>query len=111
MKESEIKRIVKETVKELLRSGALLSNNETAYREVSLILYSYYDNGATDQEITAILDNYKSDPYFKIIPLFFDFRYTIESIAQECSVEPSTITRNKKRLCLAIYKDLDNFTK
>ena len=107
MKEAEIKKIVKETIRELRRTGALQSVNEMAYREINSILYAYYDNGGTDQDITAALERHKNDEYFKIIPLFYDYRYTIEAIAQECSVEPSTITRNKKRLCLAVYKDLD----
>lgn len=107
MKEIEIRKIVKETIRELRRTGALLSVNEMAYRETNSILYAYFDNGETDNDIKAVLERHKNDEYFKIIPLFYDCRYTIEAIAQKCCVEPSTITRNKKRLCLAIYKDLN----
>lgn len=107
MKETEIKKIVKETVKELMRAGSLLSTNEIAYREISSTLYAYFYNGRTDYNINIALEKYKNDKYFKIIQLFYDYRYTIEAIAEEYAVEPSTITRNKKRLCLSIHKDLE----
>ena len=103
MDEKLIKLIVKETIEELKRSGILKSFNELAYSEITAILKAYYDEGETDSVITMALNDIESDPYYKIIPLYFRYNYTIEKIAEVFEVEISTITRNKKRLCLAIY--------
>ena len=103
MDEKLIKLIVKETIEELKRSGILRSFNELAYAEITSVLTSYYDDGETDAEITSALHKLEDDPYYKIIPLYFRYNYTIEKISEVFDVEISTITRNKKRLCLAIY--------
>ena len=42
----------------------------------------------------------------KIIPMYFEDRKGIEAIAEELGVERTTILRNKKRLCLAIYNEI-----
>lgn len=103
MDEKLIKLIVKETIEELKRSGILKSFDTLAYAEISDVLKVYYDDGETDSEITAALKDIETDQYYKIIPLYFRYNYTIEKIAEVFEVEISTITRNKKRLCLAIY--------
>lgn len=102
-----IKQIVKETIEELKRSGMLKSYSETAYAEISTILKAYYSDGEIDSEISKALKGIESDPYYKIIPLFFSYEYTIEKIAEVFDVEISTIVRNKKRLCLKIYETLN----
>lgn len=98
-----IKAIVRETIEELKRSGILKSFNELAYAEVTSVLTSYYKDGQTDTIVRNALKELESDIYYKIIPLYFDYNYTIEKIAEVFDVEVSTIRRNKKRLCLAIY--------
>lgn len=102
-----IREIVNETIKELMRSGMLKSVSDMAYSEVSDILKGYYDTGERDKTITKVLEGISGDQYFKIIPLYFSYGYTIEEIAEEFDVEISTISRNKKRLCLDIYNRLE----
>ena len=106
MDEETIKKIVKQTIEELLRSGILRNNNELAYAEISSILTAYYQDGQDDELIRKAVQETESDPYGKIIPLYFDYGYTIERIAEAFHVEISTITRNKKRLCLQIYNSI-----
>lgn len=106
MEREEIKLIVKETIEELKRSGILRSYNELAYAEVTSVLTAYYDDGECDAAVTEALRTIEDDTYYKIIPLYFRYRYTIEKIAEVFGVEVSTITRNKKRLCLAIYNSI-----
>lgn len=106
MDEKQIQMIVRLTIEELKRSGILKNYNELAYSEISSVLAAYYDDGETDTAITKALHSIESDPYYKIIPLYFRYSYTIEKIAEVFDVEVSTITRNKKRLCLAIYNEI-----
>lgn len=101
-----IREIVRETVEELKRSGILKSLNEFAYAEVTSILTSYYNDGESDPVIRKALEEIESDTYYKIIPLYFDYKYTLEKIAEVFDVDVTTITRNKKRLCLAVYNSI-----
>lgn len=98
-----IREIVKETISELKRTGLLKNVTDLAYSEVTELLKDYYDSGERDSVISKALKELDSDTYFKIIPLYFRYNYTIEQIAEVFDVEISTITRNKKRLCLDIY--------
>lgn len=106
MEREEIRQIVRETIDELKRSGILRSYNEMAYAEVTSVLNAYYDDGECDTAVTEALRKIEGDTYYKIIPLYFSYGYTIERIAEVFGVEVSTITRNKKRLCLAIYNSI-----
>lgn len=98
-----IREIVRETVEELKRSGILKTINEFAYAEVTSILTSYYKDGQSDPVIRKALEDIETDTYYNIIPLYFDYNYTLEKIAEVLDVDVTTISRNKKRLCLAVY--------
>lgn len=103
MDKKVIRVIVRETIEELKRSGLLKSLDEIAYSEMSAMLSAYYNAGENDSVIREAIKKTENDPYYKIIPLYFDYKYTIEQIAEVFDVEISTITRNKKRLCIQIY--------
>lgn len=105
MSEDEIRTIVRVTIEELKRSGILKPYNETAYAEASEMLRAYF-SGDSDERIETALKHLERDPYYKILPLYYDYGYTIEKIAEHFEVEVSTIVRNKKRLCLAIYAEV-----
>lgn len=106
MTEAEVRRIVHATVEELRRQGFLRNDSELSYAEVSGLLSDYYKDGETDRELRRILKSLESDPYYKIIPLYYDYGYTMEKLAEVFDVEVSTIYRNKKRLCLSIFSAL-----
>lgn len=108
MREQEVKAIVKETIAELKRSGVLKPFGGMAYAEVSRALFNYYEEGEIDEVMLGALNSLESDPYFNILPMYFDYRYTLEKIAEIFNVEVSTVTRNKKRLCIAVYNILNN---
>lgn len=103
MDEQLIKQIVIQTIQELKRSGMLKSVDELAYSDISSVLAAYYDGGEQDAEVRAAVERLRGDTYYKILPLYFGYKYTIEQIAEEFGVEVSTIVRNKKRLCLQVY--------
>ena len=105
MKRDEIREIIKETVEELRRQGLLKIRNEgEAYSDVSALLRKYYEEGKGEKRLIKTLDELKGDKYFDIIPLYFSYGYTIEKIAECYEVEITTIVRNKKRLCLEIWR-------
>ncbi len=107
MTENEVKVIVKATIKELRKSGYLKRSDDIAYSEISARLFDYFKHPDSDPDIATALNGIKGDHYYKIIPMYYRDRVTIDWIAEEFNCEISTITRNKKRLCLRIYRDTE----
>ena len=110
MPDEEIRKIidlaVKTSIAEYKRSGLLKDSDNVAYSDASAILTSYYDSEKKDAALTYAIQGQRFDPYFKIITMYFSDKKTIEAIAEELGVDVSTIVRNKKRLCLAIYNEI-----
>ena len=110
MPDDEIKRIidlaVKTSIAEYKKSGLLKDSDNVAYSDASEILTSFYQSNKTDSSVAYAIQGQRFDPYFKIITMYFQDKRTIESIAEELGVDVSTIVRNKKRLCLAIYNEI-----
>lgn len=110
MTDAQIAGIIEQTVKksviEYKKAGLLKDANEAAYNDVSEILSTYYRGGKKDSQVTYAIQAQRFDPYFQILPMYFGDKLTLELIADEYNVEVSTIVRNKKRLCLAIYESL-----
>lgn len=96
--------IVRMTIAELQRAGMLKETRDSAYAEANDLLKRYFDQGEKDEAVKAALDKLKGDKYFGILPMFYGYGYTIDEIADGMEVEASTVSRNKKRLCLEVYK-------
>lgn len=107
MDEKTVKLIVKETIKELRKTGYLKRSDDIAYSEISSRLFDYFKNPESDPEVGNALESIKGDQYYNIIPLYYRNRLTIDWIAEDFNCEISTITRNKKRLCLKIYHETE----
>lgn len=107
MTEKEVRDIVIATIMELKKSGLLRSGDENAYSEVSELLRAYYNGGETDKAVKQAIKALDGDRYAKIIPLYYGYGYTIEQLAEVMGIETSTVTRNKKRLCLKLYDLID----
>lgn len=107
MTEQEIKEYIDLTVKrsisEMKKNGLLKDAGNVLYEDASEILTNYYNSGKAEASITYAIQSLRFDPYYRIIPLYFERGYKLESIAEELGVDVSTIVRNKKRLCLDIY--------
>lgn len=82
----------------------LKDRSTVIYEEVAKMLRDAYDSGETNRELVHAMRQLTSDPYFELLPKYFGEGLTIERLAEEYDVEVSTITRNKKRLCLKIYE-------
>lgn len=104
---NEIREIVIDTVKELRNSGLLRRQDDVAYAEMAARLFQYYLEPLLDRSMGEALQEIKQDYYFSILPEYYGKRTTIETIAEEYGCEISTITRNKKRLCLHLYQMLN----
>lgn len=103
--ENIIDRTVKRAVQELKSSGFIKKQSEMIYKESSKRLYNFYQ-GKEDPELERVLSDLGRDFYYEIIPLFYNDELTIEAIARHFNVDASTVTRNKKRLCIEIYEML-----
>lgn len=101
-----IERTVQTTIKELKKNGLLKDSDSANYADASEIISSYYRNGKKDAAITYAIQGQRFDPYFRIIDMYFGEHMTVERIAGRLAIDASTVVRNKKRLCLAIYNDI-----
>lgn len=105
--EKLIRKIVRETIAELKQTKMLRRADDVAYSEISSKLFEYYKGGTDDETlISTILRGLEKDEYFSILPMYYQQHITIDRIAELFDCEISTITRNKKRLCLAVYLSL-----
>ena len=110
--EALIEKTVKKAFKELKDKGALKSQTDLIYKDMSKYLRCYYrdlyDTGAGDPKLEDALSQLKSDRFFCIIPEYYGNGYTLEELAAKLHCDISTITRNKKRLCFEIYELMED---
>lgn len=102
-----IRAAVVETIRTLRKSGLLRRYDDVAYSEISGRLYAYYRDPSKDPALREALDKIKTDPYYDILPQFYQQKLTIDWIAEGFRCEFITISRNKKRLCLKIHDILE----
>lgn len=107
MDKQEVKEIIEMTIKELKKEHMLKETMDAIYVDVSERLTKYYRNGETDLKIKLALEEFKDDLYIEILYLYYRDNMTIERIAEELGVDISTVTRNKKRLCISLYNLLE----
>ena len=97
---------VQKTIAEYKRSGLLRESRDVSYADACEVLAEYYASDKKDARITYAIQGQRFDPYYLVIPMYYEEGKTIEVIAEKLGVDVSTIVRNKKRLCLAIYDEL-----
>ena len=105
MTETEVQSIIQATIKELKRQELMKSAVTVAYQEISERLQRHYAplSGQDDKELSDALDEIKGDKYRHLLWMYYRDGYTIEEIAEQLGVDVTTVTRNKKRLCLELY--------
>ena len=97
---------VAKSVEAYKRSGLLNQSKTAAYNDASEILFSYFEDGEKEASVKYALQTLRFDPYFRIIPMYYEMRMTNEGIASKLGVDVSTVVRNKRRLCLMVYNAL-----
>lgn len=105
MDRNELKEIFAEVISEMVVKGLMRDFEEIAVAESSEMLGRYY-SGEVSLCVSDAIKKARKDKYGAIIPMYFRDKKTVEQIAEFYNVEPSTISRNKKRLCLTIYKNV-----
>lgn len=107
MDETEVKKIVRQTIKELMKQELLKDAIGIAYKEISDRLQKFYAPfAAEDNELADAIDQLKGDKYRHILWMFYRDGYTVEEIAEKLNVDVRTVSRNKKRLCIDLYSKL-----
>lgn len=107
MDETEVKKIVRQTIKELMKQELLKDAIGIAYKEISDRLQNFYAPFPTeDKELADAIDQLKGDKYRHILWMFYRDGYTVEEIAEKLNVDVRTVSRNKKRLCIDLYSKL-----
>ena len=112
MNDRKIEALIDKAVSKTLRAfkdrGALKTQTELIYKDISKYLRCYYrdlyDSGTGDPQLADALSQLKDDRFFAIIPAYYGDGYTLEELAGKLHCDISTIVRNKKRLCFEIYE-------
>ena len=101
-----VQNIVYTTIECLRRDGLLEPPRDKVYRKTASKIKEYFLNGEKDKKMSCALLSISGDRYIDIIYLYYQKGYTVERIAEMLDVDVSTITRNKRRLCIEIYENL-----
>lgn len=104
--EKVIEQTVIKTVDRLKALGVIKTTDDMILEESSQLLKDFYKRGAKDASVNYALQTVRFDPYFRIILMYYQDGKTLSEIAEALDVDTSTVSRNKKRLCLEIYNAL-----
>lgn len=74
------------------------------YFEAKTLLSNYYQKGLEAEIIDPILAQLKDDFYFFLLKEIYHNNFVLDRIAENNTMDVSTIKRNKKRLTLIIYR-------
>lgn len=99
-----IVKTVEETVREMRREGLLKRADDVAYSEISNRLYQYYEDRENDPEMGAALEKIRGDYYAGVLEMYYRQKLALDWIAESYHCELTTISRNKKRLCLRLFQ-------
>lgn len=82
------------------------SEVDANYAKVNAMLFDYFER-RKDEKLREAISSIDRDPYQEIINLYYRDRMKIEQIAELYRVDTSTIVRNKRRICLALYNSIN----
>lgn len=105
---TEIKEIVRLTVRECERERLLKRADDVAYSEIQARLFEYYKRPDKYPEIDRAVTALTADPKFEIVPRYYRDRIQLDQLAEMLGVDISTVAKNKKRLALEIYRLANN---
>lgn len=106
MEKEEVQAIIRMTINELKRQGMIKANYVTVLKEVEPVLREYFRK-KNNRQIEYFLHDRSDDPYIDILYLHYRDNITIERIAVALEKDISTIKRNKKRLIMCIYEQIE----
>lgn len=106
MTPEQIREVVKMTLDEMTQRKLYKPFNYSAVLQVMDKRFYNFFKGAEDKQLASILRQYSDDIYIDVIYYQYRDRKTIEWIAEYMEKDTSTIKRNKKRLIMKIYDDI-----
>lgn len=108
MTQEEVAEVVQTVISVLIRQKLLKDPEDIVYRMISHRLFQHWMPASNpDYELEKVLKQLESDRYIYVILLFYRDLCTVETIAERMGVDVRTVSRNKKRLCIEIYKRLE----
>lgn len=110
MNESQIKKVVQQTIDELTSRGLIVKEPPTypqMLQHTEKRLHAYFHKAKLDSALHDAIVNLLGDPYIELIFHHYRDKRTIEWIAEKMDKDVSTIKRNKKRLITKIYESLE----
>lgn len=105
--DSEIKKIVRMTIRETYKTDRMKYAISEIYEEISQKLRRYYNGTEYSSNISIALDALRNDLYYDIIPLYYQQGKTVDNISRIMNIDSSTVVRHKKRLCLELFSMLE----
>lgn len=102
MTEKQIKQIVKETLSELLEHKMIKYGDAIIVDQIGELLKAHYN--VPDESISKALQQIQNDEYYGVLEGYYGEGLTLERLSCKFNADISTIQRNKKRLCLKLYK-------
>lgn len=104
LSEEEMDKLADKIAARLETMNMLKPKDEFAYKKMNDALFEYYSGKPKDSAISEALKRMTGDAYFEILEMYYGQGFTQERIAEKIGCDTSTITKNKKRLCLHLYK-------
>ena len=101
MNDLDVKRIVSDTVNELLKDNMIRYSDIIIYERMSERLREHYKK--CDPLVAEALSKLTDHQYYEVLEMYYGDNCTLEFIAEEFDVDISTIVRNKKALCIKIF--------
>lgn len=102
MLQEDVKNIVIATVDVLLKDDMIKNGDQIMYERMSLQLREHYNT--PNRVIAEALDKLKDRRYYDVLRLYYKDNLTLEQIAELYNCDICTITRNKKQLCIKLFK-------
>ena len=106
MNREEIREVVRITIDELMSANAVNDPYPIIKRDVEKKLRDYFNSNKNGTGIGYVLNQLSDDDYIDLIYLQYRDNKTLEFVAEYYDRDVTTISRNKKRLILEIYKQL-----
>lgn len=107
MTPEQIREIVKMTLDELTQRKLIKDEYTVILKVVEKKLQAFFNSKPDGKGVGQVLSHLSDDPYIDIIFLQYRDGKTLEWIAEYMDKHEVTVKRNKKRLILKIYDELE----
>lgn len=102
MNDIEVKQVVNETINQLLNGNMIKYSDLVIYERISDMLREHYK--VHNDDIARALEQLRDHPYYNILELYYKDNLTLEQVAEKCNCDLTTVHRNKKSLCIKIFR-------